>query len=124
MIVHDKDRIAVKSGHLTAIIGAMLVWLPAAGAQDIRGLEVCTAEKQMERRTGCLQANVEFLQQTLNRTTRETQGKLAAAARDIAAAQAEVAALRAAVAKLQVEIETLRKAAPPARSDTNKSNGK
>ena len=39
--------------------------LSPAAAQDIRGLEVCTAEKQMERRTGCLQANAEFLQQEL-----------------------------------------------------------
>ena len=39
--------------------------LSPAAAQDIRGVEVCTAEKQMERRTGCLQANVEFLEQAL-----------------------------------------------------------
>ena len=32
--------------------------LHGARAQDVRGLEVCTAEKQMERRTGCLQANI------------------------------------------------------------------
>ena len=43
----------------------LLALLSPAAAQDIRGLEVCTAEKQMERRTGCLQANVEYLQQAL-----------------------------------------------------------
>ena len=32
-----------------------------AHAQDVRGLEVCTAEKQMDRRTGCLQANIDYL---------------------------------------------------------------
>jgi hypothetical protein len=37
--------------------------LSPAAAQDVSGLEICTAEKQMERRTGCLQANAEFLQQ-------------------------------------------------------------
>ena len=41
-----------------------------AAAQDIRGLENCAAEKQMERRTGCLQANVEFLQQALTKQAR------------------------------------------------------
>jgi len=47
-----------------AVLLLALSILPSA-AQDIRGLEVCTAEKQMERRTGCLQANTEFLQQAL-----------------------------------------------------------
>ena len=63
--------------------GALLVAsVSSTVAQDIRGVEVCTAEKQMERRTGCLQANVEFLQQTLTRLARETQDKIAAAGRD------------------------------------------
>jgi septal ring factor EnvC (AmiA/AmiB activator) len=116
---------AVPYGRVAAIIGAMFVWSPAVGAQDIRGLEVCTAEKQMDRRTGCLQANVEFLQQTLNRTTRETQAKLAAAARDIAAAQAEITALRATMTKLQTEIAALRKSAPADKNTgDSKSNGK
>src|SRR5271155_2916757 len=61
--------------HLCA--GALLAaLLSPAAAQDVRGLEVCTAEKQMERRTGCLQANVEFLQQALIRLTRETQDRM------------------------------------------------
>src|SRR5277367_2546811 len=50
--------------------------LTSAAAQDIRGLEICTAEKQMERRTGCLQANVEFLQQALTKLARETRTRL------------------------------------------------
>jgi hypothetical protein len=54
---------------------ALLMVLSSAAAQDIRGLEVCTAEKQMERRTGCLQANVEFLQHALNRLTLEDTGQ-------------------------------------------------
>ncbi len=86
-----------------------------AAAQDIRGLEVCTAEKQMERRTGCLQANTEFLQQALAKLKRETNDKLAATGRDLAAAKAEVAAakaeiaaLRSALAKLDGELAHLR----------------
>src|ERR1700694_4517791 len=80
-----------------ALLAALL---SPATAQDIRGLEVCTAEKQMERRTGCLQANIEFLQQALSKLARETQNKLAAAGRDLAAAQAEIAALKSAMANL------------------------
>jgi hypothetical protein len=67
----------------------LATWLSPAAAQDIRGMEVCTAETKMERRTGCLQANVEFLQQALNKLARETQDKIAAAGRDLAAARAE-----------------------------------
>ena len=73
-------------------------------AQDIRGLEICTAEKQMERRTGCLQSNVEFLQQALSKLGRETQEKMAAADRNVAAAQAEIAELKSTVAKLGAEL--------------------
>jgi hypothetical protein len=86
--------------------------LPAS-AQDIRGLEVCTAEKQMDRRTGCLQANVEFLQQTLNKLAHDTQDKTAATDRDVAAARAEITALKATVDKLNTELAQL-KAKPDA----------
>lgn len=88
--------------------------LSPAMAQDIRGLEVCTAEKQMERRTGCLQANVEFLQQALAKLARETNNKLADAGRDLAAARAEIAALKAALAKLDGELAQMRSKAEPA----------
>jgi hypothetical protein len=94
--------------------GALIVMpLSPATAQDIRGLEICTAEKQMERRTGCLQSNVEFLQKALTGLTRETQTKMAAAARDLAAAREEIAALKAAVAKLNSELAQLKTKAEP-----------
>ena len=92
------------------LLAALPLALPvAATAQDVRGLEICTAEKQMERRTGCLQSNVEFLQQTLTKTTRETQDKLAASGRDMAAAKAEIAVLKASLAKMQAELAELKK---------------
>ena len=81
--------------------------LSPAIAQDIRGLEVCTAEKQMERRTGCLQANVEFLQQALTKLARETQDKIAVASRDLAAARAEIAAARTEIAALKAALTKL-----------------
>jgi peptidoglycan hydrolase CwlO-like protein len=88
--------------------GALLIALASpAAAQDIRGLEVCTAEKQMERRTGCLQANIEFLQQALTRLTRETQDKIDTISRDLAGAQAEITALKATITKLNGELAQL-----------------
>jgi hypothetical protein len=93
--------------HLYA--GALLLArLSSAAAQDVRGLEVCTAEKQMERRTGCLQANVEFLQQALIKLTLETQDKIAAASRDLAAAQAEIVVLKSTLARLNSDLEKMK----------------
>jgi septal ring factor EnvC (AmiA/AmiB activator) len=83
-----------------------------AAAQDIRGLERCTAEKAMDRRTSCLQSNVEFLHQALDKHARETRLKLDAASREVAAQKAEVTALKAALAKLQHELAELKKPKP------------
>ena len=94
--------------------GLLLVMsLPPAAAQDIRGMEVCTAEKQMERRTACLQANVEFLQQALMKLAHDTQEKSAAAERNLAAAQAEIAALKSALEKLNSELKQMKAKAEP-----------
>lgn len=67
-------------------------------------MQICTAEKQMERRTSCLQANIEFLQQALIKLTRETAQKMNAADRDLAAARAEITALKSAVEKLTQDL--------------------
>ena len=92
---------------------ALAALTPPAAAQDIRGLEVCTAEKQMERRTSCLQANVEFLQQALTKLARETDDKIAAADRDLAAVRAEIAALKSTVEKLNAELTRIKTKAEP-----------
>jgi hypothetical protein len=95
----------------TALV--LVTSLSPAAAQDIRGMEVCTAEKQMERRTACLQANVEFLQQALLKLARETQEKSAAADRDLAAAQAEISALKSTMEKLNSELKQMKAKAEP-----------
>jgi BMFP domain-containing protein YqiC len=82
--------------------------LSPAAAQDIRGVEKCTAEAQMERRTGCLQANVEFLHQALAKLERDAREKINALTRDLAASRAEIAALKSTVAKLDSEVAQLR----------------
>ncbi len=70
-------------------------------AQDIPGIEICTVEKTMERRTSCLQSNVEFLQKTMTKLSSDHQQKLDAANRQIEALKAAVAALQKTVADLQ-----------------------
>lgn len=89
---------------------ALLTAAPAA-AQDIRGLEVCTAEKQMERRTSCLQANTEFLQQALTRLAREQQ----TANRELAAARAEIAALKSILKRLEIELAQMKEKSAPVK---------
>jgi protein subunit release factor A len=91
----------------------LVTLLSPAAAQDIRGMEVCTAEKQMERRTACLQANVEFLQQALNKLAHDTQEKSAAADRDLAAARTEIAALKSTLEKLNSELKQMKVKAEP-----------
>ena len=93
---------------IVALFPLLILAAAPVPAQDIRGMEVCTAEKQMERRTGCLQANVEFLHQVIARLTRETNEKLAAAGRDLAAVKAEIATLKLSLAKLDGELAQLR----------------
>ena len=92
------------------LVGGLLfaAQLPSVPAQDIRGLEVCTAEKQMERRTGCLQSNIDFLHQALAKLARETQEKITAANRDLAAARVEIATLKSAMTKLTDELAQLK----------------
>src|SRR5262245_47266017 len=84
-----------------------LMALPAA-AQDVPGLENCTAERQMERRNGCLQSNDDFLAQSLSKLSRDTQAKLTAAGRELAAARAEIATLKSAVEKLNGELTQMK----------------
>ena len=95
----------------TLWLALVLAMAAPAVAQDIRGLEVCTAEKAMERRTGCLQSNVEFLQQALARQARETQAKIDAANKEVAAQKGEIAVLKTELAKLQHELAELKKPA-------------
>jgi uncharacterized protein HemX len=72
-----------------------------ARAQDVPGIEICTVEKTMERRTSCLQSNVEFLQKTIVRLEAQHQQRLDAANRQIESLKASLAALQKVVTELQ-----------------------
>lgn len=70
-------------------------------AQDVPGIEICTVEKTMERRTSCLQSNVDFLQKTIGKLTLDHQQKIDAANRQIDALKTGVAGLQKIVSDLQ-----------------------
>jgi hypothetical protein len=73
-----------------------------AGAQDVPGIEICTVEKTMERRTSCLQSNVDFLQKTITKLGLDHSQKLDAANRQIEALKSTVIGLQKSVEELQV----------------------
>ena len=74
---------------------------PPVRAQDVPGIEICTVEKTMERRTSCLQSNVDFLQKTITKLTLDHQQKLDAANRQIDALKTSLAGLQKTLADLQ-----------------------
>src|SRR4030081_1116814 len=72
-----------------------------ATAQDVPGIEICTVEKTMERRTSCLQSNVDFLQKTIAKLGADNQQKLDAASRQIEGLKSSIAGLQKIVDDLQ-----------------------
>nr|WP_246175687.1 hypothetical protein [Bradyrhizobium paxllaeri] len=88
-------------------------------AQDVPGIEICTVEKTMERRTSCLQSNVDFLQKTITKLTTDHQQKSDAANRQIEALKGAVISLQKVVSDLQAAqnkaAEDARKATPAAK---------
>ena len=108
-----------------------------ATAQDVPGTEICTVEKTMERRTSCLQSNVDFLQKTITKLGADHQQKLDAANRQIEGLKSALAGLQKIADDLQAAqkktAEDLKKkadappakdAAPPVARDVSKDAGK
>ena len=102
----------------TALIAsaALLPWLLSSAvtyAQDVPGIEICTVEKTMERRTSCLQSNVDFLQKTITKLSADHAQRLDAANR-------QIEGLKATVAGLQKAVDDLQAAAKKAAEDQKK----
>jgi hypothetical protein len=93
---------------LLASVALALSQPTPACAQDVPGIEICTVEKTMERRTSCLQSNVDFLIKTITKLGADHQQKLDAANR-------QIEGLKAAVIGLQKVADDLKKAAEEAR---------
>jgi prefoldin subunit 5 len=74
-------------------------------AQDVPGIEICTVEKTMERRTSCLQSNIDFLQKTITKLTTDHQQKLDAANRQIDGLKITLAGLQKTVDELQAALK-------------------
>jgi hypothetical protein len=92
----------------TLMLVAILLGMSAvARAQDVQGIELCTRESNMDRRTSCLQSNIGYLQGVIAKNAAEARQKLTAAAGEVAALKGEVAALKGDVATLKATLATV-----------------
>jgi uncharacterized protein HemX len=94
-------------------------------AQDVPGIEICTVEKTMERRTSCLQSNVDFLMKTITKLGVDHQQKLDAANRQIEGLKSTVINLQKTVEELQSaqKKDKEQKATPPAKDGASPKDG-
>src|SRR5882762_5432632 len=97
-----------------AAFALTVAWTATVHAQDVPGIEICTVEKTMERRTSCLQSNVDFLQKTITKLGIDHQQKLDAA-------KAQIEGLKSTVTALQKTVEELQAAQNKAAEDSKKS---
>ena len=91
---------------VTIVVLGLSLIIAAAGAaraQDIAGIEDCTKTSGLDKRTGCFQSNINFLQRLVNKNALEASQKLNAA-------DAEIVALKSAVTRLQKTVEQLQAA--------------
>jgi len=106
---------------LSAVLAPSILPSANARAQDVPGIEICTVEKTMERRTSCLQSNVDFLQKTIAKLSADHQQKLDATNRQIEGLKSSVAGLQKIVEELQAaqkkaaEDQKKKPDAPPAK---------
>jgi TolA-binding protein len=99
----------------SVVLAPCVMMSAAARAQDVPGIEICTVEKTMERRTSCLQSNVDFLQKTITKLGIDQQQKLDAANR-------QIEGLKGAVAGLQKTVDDLRAAQKKTIEDQKKAD--
>jgi hypothetical protein len=84
----------------SVVLTPCLLISAGARAQDVPGIEICTVEKTMERRTSCLQSNVDFLQKTIAKLAADDARKLDAANRQIEGMKNTLAGLQKTVDEL------------------------
>jgi uncharacterized protein YecT (DUF1311 family) len=107
-------------GIIRTLVAVTLIGVAAASAQDIAGIEDCTKTQGLDKRTGCLQANVNFLQRTMTRNASEAQRRLQAAEGEIAALRTALVALRKQVDELQATKAAADKKASEKKADDKK----
>jgi hypothetical protein len=91
-------------------LGLVIAGCAAAAAQDVVGIEDCTKTAGLDKRTGCLQSNVNFLQQLVTKNALDARQRLNAANTEIIALKSEIVSLKSMMAALQTNLEQLKAA--------------
>ena len=99
----------------SVVLAHCMLWCTGARAQDVPGIEICTVEKTMERRTSCLQSNVDFLQKTITKLGADHRQKLDASNR-------QIDGLKSTVVGLQKIVDDLQAAQKKVAGDQNKAD--
>ena len=116
MTILSEDLMILRTAAAVSVL-LMPCLFAKAYAQDVPGIEICTVEKTMERRTSCLQSNVDFLQKTITKLSADHQQKIDAANRQIEALKVTIAGLQKRLDESQTPrkpVEDQKKVEPPA----------
>jgi hypothetical protein len=111
-------------GIIRTLAAVTLIGVAAASAQDIAGIEDCTKTQGLDKRTGCLQSNVNFLQRTMTRNASDAQRRLQAAESEITALRTVLATLRKQLDELQATKASADKKASEKKADDRKADEK
>src|SRR5215813_11289343 len=90
-VLESKGAAMVRKASLVALLvalpglGLIALGIDAGRAQDIAGIEDCTKTSGLDKRTGCLQSNVNYLQRLAIKNALESFQKLSAANAEITA---------------------------------------
>jgi hypothetical protein len=109
---------------MTMLAVAMVVGVAAGAAQDIAGTEDCTKTQGLDKRTGCMQSNINFLQRTMTRNALEAHRRLQAAETELVALRSAVVALRKQVDELQAAKAAADKAGSEKKAEPKKADEK
>jgi hypothetical protein len=111
-------------GIIRTLAAVTLIGVAAASAQDIAGVEDCTKTQGLDKRTGCLQSNVNFLQRTMTRNQLEAHRRLQAAETELVALRSAVVILRKQVDELQMAKSAADKTAAEKKAEPKKVDDK
>jgi hypothetical protein len=105
-------------------VGLVTFGFACAFAQDVAGIEDCTKTAGLDKRTGCLQSNVNFLQQLVTKNALEARQRLNAANTEVIALKGMVASLQASVEQLQAAQKAAAEKKPEPKKPETKPDAK
>ena len=95
--------------------GSIVIGFDCAQAQDIAGIEDCTKTSGLDKRTGCLQGNINFLQQLVTKNSLDARQRFTAAQNEITALKSTVTSLQTSVEQLQAALKAANDKKPEAK---------